>query len=256
MIAPRPRQNSEAELQAFETTCNRLAGFDDRVSFEWADGFLAAVAAGPAVPAPEVWLPAMCGDAFERAFSDPDDHGQALRSLRDRLKVLCDQLDAEALIDDPEALRLEPLISEWTDADRERLARDEGLSADQAAEVQTGSVWALGFIDGVDALPQVWVEPEDDEAAADHGAMLDRVIALMLPPESDDFRAHVLTYYPDDPPTREDLLAEACWAVQDLRIYWVDHAPKPPTRRVEPVPGRNDPCQCGSGKKYKKCHGR
>jgi uncharacterized protein YecA (UPF0149 family) len=25
--------------------------------------------------------------------------------------------------------------------------------------------------------------------------------------------------------------------------------------RVEKVPGRNDPCWCGSGKKYKKCHG-
>jgi uncharacterized protein YecA (UPF0149 family) len=22
-----------------------------------------------------------------------------------------------------------------------------------------------------------------------------------------------------------------------------------------PKPGRNDPCWCGSGKKYKKCHG-
>jgi preprotein translocase subunit SecA len=26
-------------------------------------------------------------------------------------------------------------------------------------------------------------------------------------------------------------------------------------RRVEGEPGRNDPCWCGSGKKYKKCHG-
>src|SRR5690606_6284745 len=25
---------------------------------------------------------------------------------------------------------------------------------------------------------------------------------------------------------------------------------------VEAEPGRNDPCPCGSGKKYKKCHGR
>lgn len=25
---------------------------------------------------------------------------------------------------------------------------------------------------------------------------------------------------------------------------------------VEDEPGRNDPCPCGSGKKYKKCHGR
>jgi len=28
----------------------------------------------------------------------------------------------------------------------------------------------------------------------------------------------------------------------------------PPVRREE-HPGRNDPCSCGSGKKYKKCHG-
>jgi preprotein translocase subunit SecA len=31
---------------------------------------------------------------------------------------------------------------------------------------------------------------------------------------------------------------------------------KPETvRRAEPKVGRNDPCPCGSGKKYKKCHG-
>ena len=27
-------------------------------------------------------------------------------------------------------------------------------------------------------------------------------------------------------------------------------------RRDEPKVGRNDPCPCGSGKKYKKCHGQ
>ncbi len=26
--------------------------------------------------------------------------------------------------------------------------------------------------------------------------------------------------------------------------------------RVEKTPGRNEPCFCGSGKKYKLCHGR
>ena len=30
--------------------------------------------------------------------------------------------------------------------------------------------------------------------------------------------------------------------------------PRQPYRRVEPRVGRNDPCPCGSGKKYKKCH--
>jgi preprotein translocase subunit SecA len=34
-----------------------------------------------------------------------------------------------------------------------------------------------------------------------------------------------------------------------------DDAEIKPVRRDEPKVGRNDPCPCGSGKKYKKCHG-
>ncbi len=33
------------------------------------------------------------------------------------------------------------------------------------------------------------------------------------------------------------------------------HEPKAPIVRTEPKIGRNDPCTCGSGKKYKKCCG-
>jgi preprotein translocase subunit SecA len=33
-------------------------------------------------------------------------------------------------------------------------------------------------------------------------------------------------------------------------------APQAPVRRDAPKVGRNDPCPCGSGKKYKQCHGR
>lgn len=29
-----------------------------------------------------------------------------------------------------------------------------------------------------------------------------------------------------------------------------------PMRRSSPKVGRNDPCPCGSGKKYKKCYGK
>ncbi len=34
-----------------------------------------------------------------------------------------------------------------------------------------------------------------------------------------------------------------------------DDAPIKTVRRDEPKIGRNDPCWCGSGKKFKKCHG-
>jgi hypothetical protein len=34
------------------------------------------------------------------------------------------------------------------------------------------------------------------------------------------------------------------------------HGPALPFRREEPKLGRNDPCHCGSGRKFKKCHGQ
>jgi uncharacterized protein YecA (UPF0149 family) len=35
-----------------------------------------------------------------------------------------------------------------------------------------------------------------------------------------------------------------------------EHEPRPePFRHAQPKVGRNDPCPCGSGKKFKKCHG-
>jgi len=253
--AVKPPDNTEAELQAFEATCGRLAGFGDEIDFESIDGFLTALAAGPWLPAVEEWLPAMCGDAFERAFADPADHAQALRSLQARLDVLRRQLDAEALLDRPDELRLEPLMAEYTDADRQRIVDEGVMSADDAALLQTGALWAQGFLDVVEAFPAIWVEPTDEEAAADFDLLIDQIVALILPPGGEEAQAHAAHFWPDQEPTRDDLLAEACWAVQDLRLYWVDHAPRPATRRVEPTPGRNDPCPCGSGKKYKKCHG-
>ena len=43
---------------------------------------------------------------------------------------------------------------------------------------------------------------------------------------------------------------------EDDRWYYVDAQPQQPVRRETPKIGRNDPCSCGSGKKYKKCCGR
>jgi preprotein translocase subunit SecA len=48
---------------------------------------------------------------------------------------------------------------------------------------------------------------------------------------------------------------------QELHVHGPDcehehhHAAAVPYRREEPKLGRNDPCWCGSGKKFKKCHG-
>jgi SEC-C motif domain protein len=39
------------------------------------------------------------------------------------------------------------------------------------------------------------------------------------------------------------------------RFVTGDELKNPTVRYEKPRPGRNDPCPCGSGKKYKKCHG-
>jgi SEC-C motif-containing protein len=39
------------------------------------------------------------------------------------------------------------------------------------------------------------------------------------------------------------------------RFVTGDQLKNPTVRYETPIPGRNDPCPCGSGKKFKKCHG-
>lgn len=249
------RSSSAAELAAFDAVCDALCGFDDALGFERVDGLLCALAATPVAAEPDEWLPALFGDSFERAFADPHAHAQALQALTARLSVLRGQLDPEALFDQPDYLRLDPLMAEWSDEERAKLVEAGDLSVADAALLQTGSEWAEGFLDAVDALPRLWALPAHDEAEAVFAQSFDHIGVLLLPPDHADYKAHMERAYPKGEPSRDELLGEACMSVQDLRMYWVDFAPKPGTRRVEATPGRNDACPCGSGRKFKKCHG-
>ena len=60
--------------------------------------------------------------------------------------------------------------------------------------------------------------------------------------------------------SEEDLPQTQIVEGPDGQLYEVPieaEAPKQqPKRNVEPKVGRNDPCPCGSGKKYKKCCGQ
>ncbi|HEX4364748.1 MAG TPA: SEC-C metal-binding domain-containing protein [Solirubrobacteraceae bacterium] len=52
----------------------------------------------------------------------------------------------------------------------------------------------------------------------------------------------------------------AGWRAVDKAVMRINKLPEPvfspqPPRVVGETPARNDPCPCGSGKKYKKCHG-
>ena len=117
-------------------------------------------------------------------------------------------------------------------------------------------VWALGFMFVVENWPDDWAAPRDPEAADWLDGALNAIVALT---EDDTARPTLSMHSEDGPPSvseaRLNQLGEAIWAVYDLRQLWQSLGPRvDPVRRTE-TPGRNDPCFCGSGKKFKKCHG-
>ncbi len=250
------RRSTEAELDAFERVCLQLNGFEGRIGAEWADGWLTALALMLRPPPFEDWIGRLAGDAFDRAFADPEDQARARAALEDRLAVLLNMLDAESLDEAPDSPRLVPLLNEWTDADRARVREEEGLTEEQAAGLVTGADWADGFFAGMADLGEDAYPKSVDEGQSETMALiLMAVHCLRLPDGSDEMRRH-LGLAEDQPcPDRDALLDDALFAVQDFKLWVVDNAPRPATRHVDKAPGRNDPCPCGSGKKYKKCHG-
>ena len=94
------------------------------------------------------------------------------------------------------------------------------------------------------------------EAAQWLNDALDSIVALT---EDDTGKPEVCMFDENGPPStsqaRVEAFGEAIWAVYDLRQIWKSMGPRVETIRKAPEPGRNDPCHCGSGKKYKKCHG-
>gem|GEM_PF-2035111 len=64
---------------------------------------------------------------------------------------------------------------------------------------------------------------------------------------------NIETYGPKPMPQRK--LAQPEPHVHGPDCSHEHHAPATPFQRSEPKVGRNDVCPCGSGKKFKKCHG-
>ncbi len=183
--------NTDSELEAFDTVCRRLGGFNARVAAEWADGYLTALTAGPRVVALDEWLSRMADDAFERAFADPADAEQARQALAARVRVLSNHLDPESLLDEPEALRVQPLVSLWDQPARDALVQEQGVPAEDAATLHTGALWSEGFFDAIDDFASDWTVPEWAEADAVEAfdELLLHVSVLMLPDDDDAFKA-------------------------------------------------------------------
>jgi uncharacterized protein len=261
------RRTTDAEFEAFAQLCERLSGFGEPVYYDVVDGFLAALVCAPVRPPAERWLPALFGDAFERACADPEAHADAMAVLQARIAVLEQELDPDALARDPDRLRLEPLLPQSdgaadpsaSGAGEPGDATDAGAAAGaaEAGEVlPEGAFWSDGFLSG---LEHFGAECGLPEPGSEDGAVLQQLLAPLhgLAQPADPGAAAAVekgtaAARPSDGAARLD---EALFAVQDLRLWWLDRAPRSQPRRVAAAPGRNDRCPCGSGRKFKKCHG-
>jgi len=255
------------QLDELDTLLDDLRSRAEEIpQWEFCDGFLTALACTRRpVPVTE-WLPMLLGDGGELdvaegeslpllpAFADAAQQARFLELWTLRWNEVVSQLDADvqSLDEDdafqPEAMDMRGAIASLPEEERADMEGQEIPSF--------GQVWALGFMFAVENWPEEWAAPRDREAADWLNEALDAIVALT---EDDTGKPEVCMYSEDGPPStsqaRVEAFGEAIWAIYDLRRLWKSMGPRVEAVRRADTPGRNDPCSCGSGKKYKKCCG-
>jgi uncharacterized protein len=234
--------------------------YDETPQWEFCEGFMAAlVCCRRAIPAAEyfdVLLAVSEADdvTAEGSFADAAQRQRFMDIWHQRWNEVQAALDTpiESLEDEaayhPEVMDVRGTVAQLSEEERAEVAA-EPLPA-------FGQVWALGFMFAVEAWPEEWTAPRDKKAAQWLDASLQALVALT---EDDDGPPEVSPFSDDAPPSmsiaRLNAFADAVWAVYDLRELWKSIGPRVETLHRVETPGRNDPCTCGSGKKYKKCCG-
>ena len=236
---------------------------DEVPQWEFCEGAMAAlVCCRRAIPEAE-YFGALLGDADGGAFgpgsfAEPDQYTDFLALWQRRWQEVQAALDApvESLEDErayaPEVMDVRGAVASMNDEERAAMASE----LDQEALPAFAQVWALGFMFVVETWPEEWAPPRDKAERELLEDALDRIVTLT----EDDTDPPTVHMFGDDQPAsvsqaRLNAYGEAVWAVYDLRDLWRQIGPRVETVRKVAEPGRNDPCWCGSGKKYKKCCG-
>ena len=109
--------------------------------------------------------------------------------------------------------------------------------------------WCNGFVEAMAYHREDWVPLLSTEG----GFM--RVAPIMMTSDPGEWeKKNVLNPFRELPPLQ--LCDGLKIAVLALYAFWSSYDANPSPIRASNTPGRNDPCPCGSGKKYKRCCGR
>jgi uncharacterized protein len=248
--APAPGPLTPEDFDALDAELDLLREHGEEIpQWEFCEGFLAALVSMRREVPPEEYWPVLLGEDF-----NPMEHMEFVWRWRRRWEEIALALDQPVeLLEDERTYHPETLDTRGAILS---LPAEERTEADLDDLPSYGQVWALGFMYAVESWPEDWLSPRDGEAAQMLDAALQDIVALT---EDDKGVPSVSMYTEDGPPSvseeRLNTFAAAIWAVYELRQMWKSLGPRVDPVRKAPEPGRNDPCPCGSGKKYKKCHG-
>jgi uncharacterized protein len=232
---------------------------DETPQWEFCEGFMAALVCCRRPITADEYLAVLlglgeAGEADAGSFADAAQQQRFMALWQRRWLEVAEALDreVESLEDDaayhPEVMDVRGAVAALPPEEREAMAGEDLPSFAQ--------VWALGFMFAVENWPEEWAAPRDKDAAKWLDASLQAIVTMT---EDDTGKPEISIFNDEDPPSvslaRLNAFGEAIWAVYDLREIWRSIGPRAETVRKEATPGRNELCFCGSGKKYKKCHG-
>ena len=222
---------SPSELEYLDSLLSQING-GKIPNTESLDGFLAALACCPDLVKPSEYMSVIQSgetDEDDLVFENLDDAQRFMSLVIQHWNYVNSKLN--------QSIAYLPLI----------LEDEEGHCFDND--------WANGFLCGVNLRHEIWSEIINDEY---HGGSMVPIWALAYENHPDaDMRPFDK---PIDEKKREDLIVHAAAGVIRMHDYFVgqrneyiseDKTFVRPHRKV----GRNEPCPCGSGKKYKKCCG-
>ena len=221
---------SDTELDTLEAFLDRDDLPDECMDLSMLDGYCTALAIAPNLLPPSQWLPTVWGETDEDAmeFETPAEMKRmtelVLRFYNDRIESLHEDID-----------EFMPLLYE---------AEIEGKS------VPLLDSWCTGFINAITLDLAAW-QPLVDSSQEEEGGLL----TPMLLYGTDEGMRELM----DNAELKErhqDFADAIMPCVLAIRDYWSAHRKAGSTFRREATKvGRNDPCPCGSGKKFKKCCG-
>jgi uncharacterized protein len=197
---------------------------DDGMTLSQLDGFLCGVATAPEPIAADEWLPLVWGGEAGEA------QGQDKAELVQMVTARYDEINAELTED-----RYEPLYE---------------VDDDDAADV-LWEIWIMGFETAMSLGLPAWEKllRSHQESQAQEAAFAVMSLLGAMDPELEDAERNDPEYlsFLSDAPRIIPEIAATLYRAHRLT------APKTPIR--SDAVGRNDPCPCGSGLKYKRCHG-